>query len=70
MMYCLQWDPGKQPEGAKVTDFSSEKEALDYVQRFLPNARFASPWHPNFGTSDQYKRIFNAIMRQRKKLAN
>jgi len=57
MKFHLQWDAGKQPKGATVTDFDSEKEALEYVQKFLANASFRGPWLPSFGTIDQFKRI-------------
>jgi len=57
--YHLQWQPGEEPQGANFTDFDSEKEVIDYVQRFLPKAHYAGPWLPSFGTTDQYKRIFN-----------
>jgi len=60
MKFHLQWDHGKQPIGATVVDFDSEKEALAYVQKFLPNADFRGPWLPSFGTSDQFKRIYHS----------
>jgi hypothetical protein len=59
MKYHLQWDPGKQPKGAPIVDFDSEKEALEYVQKFLLNANFRGPWLPSFGTTDQFKRIYH-----------
>src|SRR5216684_2204692 len=46
MNFHLQWDAGKQPKGATVTEFDSEKEALEYVQKFLANANFRGPWLP------------------------
>ena len=34
---------------------------IAYVQRFLPQAHYAGPWLPSFGTIDQYKRIFSPM---------